>query len=169
MSRLGDQQIPKKDTKPPRRLVVMNPSKGLNNLVSPSLIDNREFSDLLNVEYDEGGVIRKRSGYVSVANALTAARGLGVYRTEVVNQLVTVDSGTVKYRSTGNWTSATGATMTAASDICMTQARLKLFLWDGSAGGVYFDMNLEETQAWQKRIQSRWNNIVQETGIKLDK
>ena len=37
------------------------------------------------------------------------------------------------------------------------------------AGGVYFDMNLEETQAWQKRIQSRWNNIVQETGIKLEK
>ena len=27
----------------------------------------------------------------------------------------------------------------------------------------------EETQAWQKRIQSRWNNIVQETGIKLEK
>ena len=38
-----------------------------------------------------------------------------------------------------------------------------------AAGGVYFDMNLEETQAWQKRIQSRWNNIVQETGIKLEK
>ena len=38
-----------------------------------------------------------------------------------------------------------------------------------TAGGVYFDMNLEETQAWQKRIQSRWNNIVQETGIKLEK
>ncbi|MBD8050145.1 Bug family tripartite tricarboxylate transporter substrate binding protein [Limnohabitans radicicola] len=38
-----------------------------------------------------------------------------------------------------------------------------------SAGGVYFDMNLEETQSWQKRIQSRWNNIVQETGIKLEK
>lgn len=38
-----------------------------------------------------------------------------------------------------------------------------------AAGGVYLDMNLEETQAWQKKIQSRWNNIVQETGIKLDK
>ncbi len=38
-----------------------------------------------------------------------------------------------------------------------------------AAGGVYFDMGLEDTQAWQKRIQSRWNNIVQETGIKLDK
>jgi len=38
-----------------------------------------------------------------------------------------------------------------------------------TAGGVYFDMSLEETQIWQKKIQSRWNNIVQETGIKLDK
>ncbi len=38
-----------------------------------------------------------------------------------------------------------------------------------TAGGVYFDMNLEETQAWQRRSQSRWNNIVQETGIKLEK
>jgi uncharacterized protein HemX len=37
------------------------------------------------------------------------------------------------------------------------------------ASGVYFDMNLEKTQAWQKRIQRCWNNIVQETGIKLDK
>jgi tripartite-type tricarboxylate transporter receptor subunit TctC len=38
-----------------------------------------------------------------------------------------------------------------------------------AAGGIYIDMNLEETQAWQKRIQARWNNIVQETGIKLEK
>lgn len=38
-----------------------------------------------------------------------------------------------------------------------------------AGGGIYLDMNLEETQAWQRRIQSRWNNIVQETGIKLEK
>jgi hypothetical protein len=38
-----------------------------------------------------------------------------------------------------------------------------------AAGGVYFDLGLDETQTWQKRIQTRWNNIVQETGIKLDK
>lgn len=38
-----------------------------------------------------------------------------------------------------------------------------------AAGGLYFDMGLEETQAWQKRVQSRWNNIVRETGIKLEK
>lgn len=38
-----------------------------------------------------------------------------------------------------------------------------------AAGGVYLEMGLEETQAWQKRIQSRWNSIARETGIKLEK
>ena len=139
MTKLGKDKIPAKKVQPPKRLVVMNPSKGLNNLVSPSLIDNREFSDLNNVEYDEGGVIRKRAGYTTVANTLTAAKGLGVYRTESLNQLVTVDSGTLKYRTTGNWSSATGATFTAGYDTDFTQARLKLFVWNGFDGGAYFD------------------------------
>jgi hypothetical protein len=44
----------------------MNINKGLNNLVSPSLIDNREWSDLMNVEYDEGGVIQETSWLCTV-------------------------------------------------------------------------------------------------------
>ena len=138
MTKLGDTKIPAKKVKAPQRLVIMNPSKGLNNLVSPGLIDNREFSDLMNVEYDEGGVIRKRAGYTTAGDALTAARGLGVYATESTRQMCTVDSGTLKYRTTGNWSSATGATFTAAKDISFTQARLKLFCWDGDQGGAYF-------------------------------
>ena len=138
MTKLGDTKIPAKKVKAPQRLVVMNPSKGLNNLVSPGLIDNREFSDLMNVEYDEGGVIRKRAGYITAGDTLTAARGLGVYATESTRQMCTVDGGTLKYRTTGNWSSATGATFTAAKDISFTQARLKLFCWDGDQGGAYF-------------------------------
>lgn len=139
MSRRNIKRLPTKRVKQPQRLVVMNPSKGINNLVSPSLIDNREFSDLLNVEYDEGGVIRKRFGYVTVANTLTAARGLGIYATESVKQLVTIDQTTLKYRSTGNWTTATGATFSVGNDTTFTQARLKLFCWNGVDGGAYFD------------------------------
>lgn len=138
MSRRTNQDIPAKKVKPPQRLVVMNPSKGLNNLVSPSLIDNKEFSDMQNMEYDEGGVIRKRAGYVTAGDALAAARGLGVYSTESSNYLVTVDNGTVKYRTNGNWSSASGATFTAGYDVSMTQARLKLFIWNGVDGGAYF-------------------------------
>ena len=38
-----------------------------------------------------------------------------------------------------------------------------------AAGGGYLEMGLEETQAWQKRIQSRWSSIARETGIQLEK
>ena len=139
MSRRSNNEIPAKKVKPPQRLVVMNPSKGLNNLVSPSLIDNKEFSDMQNMEYDEGGVIRKRAGYVAAGNALTAARGLGVFSTESSNYMVTIDGTQLKYRTTGNWSTATGDTFTAAKDTAFTQARLKLFIWNGSDGGAYFD------------------------------
>lgn len=139
MSRRNNKDLPSKKVTPPKRLVVMNPSKGLNNLVSPSLIDNREFSDMMNVEYDEGGVVRKRFGYVTAGNALTAARGLGNYRTESLNQLITIDGTALKYRTTGSWNTATGATFTAAQDTSFTQARLKLFVWNGTDGGAYFD------------------------------
>ena len=139
MTKLGDARIPGKKVKPPQRLVVMNPSKGLNNYVSPSLIDNKEFSDMQNMEYDEGGVIRKRSGYVTAGNTLTDARGLGVYTTESNNMMVTVDGTTLKYRTTGAWSSALGAIFSSGNDTTFTQARLKLFIWNGSDGGAYFD------------------------------
>jgi len=139
MSRRSNNEIPAKKVKPPQRLVVMNPSKGLNNLVSPSLIDNKEFSDMQNMEYDEGGVIRKRAGYVAAGNALTAARGLGTFSTESSNYMVTIDGTQLKYRTTGNWSTATGDTFTAAKDTAFTQARLKLFIWNGTDGGAYFD------------------------------
>lgn len=139
MSRRSNTDIPSKKVKAPQRLVVMNPSKGLNNLVSPSLIDNKEFSDMQNMEYDEGGVIRKRSGYVAVGDALTAAEGLGVYSTESSNKMVTIDGNTLKYRTTGSWQAATGDTFSAGFDPTFTQARLKLFIWNGVDGGAYFD------------------------------
>jgi len=139
MSRRSNNEIPAKKVKPPQRLVVMNPSKGLNNLVSPSLIDNKEFSDMQNMEYDEGGVIRKRAGYVAAGNALTAARGLGTFSTESSNYMVTIDGTQLKYRTSGNWSTATGDTFTAAKDTAFTQARLKLFIWNGTDGGAYFD------------------------------
>jgi hypothetical protein len=117
----------------------MNPSKGLNTLVSPSLIDDKEFSDMQNMEYDEGGVIRKRAGYVTAGSALTAARGLGVYSTESSNYMVTIDGTALKYRTSGAWSTATGDTFSSGNDVAFTQARLKLFIWNGTDGGAYFD------------------------------
>lgn len=139
MSRRNNNDLPAKKVSPPRRLVVMNPSKGLNNLVSPSLIDNREWSDMMNVEYDEGGVIRKRYGYVTVGTALTAAKGLGVFRTESINDLCTIDNGTFTYYRSGVFSTNTSISFSASSEVSFTQARLKLFIWNGSNGGAYWD------------------------------
>lgn len=139
MTKLGDTKIPSKKTKAPQRLVVMNPSKGLNNLVSPSLIDNREFSDLFNVEYDEGGVIRKRAGYTTAGGTLTAAKGLGIYSVESSNKMVTIDDTTLKYRTDSTaWTAATGDIFTTGQETSFTQARLKLYVWNGTDGGAEF-------------------------------
>lgn len=139
MSRRQTEEIPSKKVKPPQRLVVMNPSKGLNNLVSPSLIDNKEFSDMLNMEYDEGGVIRKRAGYTAFSGALTAAKGLGVYSTESTNYMVTIDGTSLKYNTGGAWSTATGDTFTTGKDTSFTQARLKLYIWNGTDGGAEFN------------------------------
>jgi hypothetical protein len=140
MSVANTAKIPTKRSPPPKRLVVLNPSKGLNNLVSPSLIDDKEWADLMNVEYDEGGVLRKRSGYTTVGTSLTAARGLGIYHPLTgTPKLTTIDSGVLKYYSGSGWSSATGATFTAGIDMAFTEARLKLFIWNGTDGGAYFD------------------------------
>lgn len=139
MSVANQKPIPHKKVSPPRRLVVLNPSKGLNNLVSPSLLDNKEWADLMNMEYDEGGVLRKRFGYKKVGDTLTDARGLGFYTTDTIRQLVTIDNGTLKNYTGTSWSAATGDTFTADKDTVFAQARLKLFIWNGTDGGAYYN------------------------------
>lgn len=131
--------IPQRKSRQISRQVTMNPSKGLNNLVSPALIDNKEFSDALNIQYDEGGVARKRDGYVTVGAALTASKGLGMFVTESLRHLTTIDSGTFKYRTTGAWTSVGTISFTAASEVVFTQARSALYIWNGTEGGSKWD------------------------------
>lgn len=132
-------ELPKKKGRKINRLVVLNPSKGLNNLGSPLLIDNREVSDSLNTEFDETGVIRKRAGFTAVGSALTAAKGLGTLVTESLNWLCTIDSGTFKYLNGGAWTAVTTISFTAGQEVVFSQARNKVFVWNGTDGGAYWD------------------------------
>ncbi len=122
---------------------VINPGKGLNNLVSDNLVDDAEASDLLNIQYVEAGAVSKRNGYRQVANDLSNnPRGLGVYTpTSGTRYLVTVDGTTLKYTTsvTTNFSSATGSTFTADNAVTFTQARGLLYIWNGVEGGTTFD------------------------------
>lgn len=138
-------------TRPPTRLVVMNPSKGLNNLVSPLLIDDKEFSDSLNIEYDEGGVARKRYGWTAITGASGGGGHMGKLELSISQKiLVMVNAfGTVRYvdkssPNTSAWTTAGGSSSISLATRCLfTQAGNKLFIWGStSTGGIdagYFD------------------------------
>jgi hypothetical protein len=114
----------------------MNPNKGLNNLGSPNLIDNREWADLLNIEFDEGGVARKRMGFEQFATDLTNARGLGSFVTESLNQVTTVDNGTFKYSTGTSWTADATVSFTVDKPVWFTQARSAQYIFDETLGGA---------------------------------
>jgi len=128
--------IPGRTPRPISREAVFNPAKGLNNLGSPNLIDNREWADLLNVQFDEGGVVRKRMGYETFSGSLTAARGLGSFVTESYNHVCTVDGTTFKYTDGSSWSSVATISFTADKQVWFTQARDELFIFNGTDGGA---------------------------------
>jgi len=130
----------KKATRQIRREYVLNPAKGLNNLVSDSLIDKREASSLLNIAFEESGVVRKRDGFSSFGQSLTNAQLLGYYYSETAKELLTVDAGQPKRFSSGVWTDISGVTMsTTRPFIDYTQAKNNVFLWDTESGGVQYN------------------------------
>lgn len=132
-------QLPGKRVRPISRVAVFNPSKGLNNLGAPNLIDDKEWSDLLNIEFDEGGVARKRMGFTAYSASLTAANGLGYLLNDTYDQVCTIDGDTFKYTTGTSWTSVTTITFVTARETNMTQARGALYIWNGSNGGSKWD------------------------------
>jgi hypothetical protein len=139
MSTRKIEALPQRKSRQVSRLVRTNPSKGVNSLSSPALIDDREFSEAQNIEYDETGVARKRSGYDQVLSSLTAGKGLGMFVSESYRHICTLDNGVFKYATTGSFTSVAtvGFSTTAIPDF--SQVQDKLFIWDGVSGGATWD------------------------------
>ena len=73
---------------PYEEIRTVNPSRGLNQLVADILTDNKDASDLSNIDLDEGGVARKRPGFLSIGSGLVnATNGMGVYKTQTLHYL----------------------------------------------------------------------------------
>lgn len=130
----------KKSSRQIRREYVMNPAKGLNSLVSDSLIDKREASSLLNIAFEESGVVKKRDGFNSFGPDLTNAQCLTYYYSETSKELITVDAGQPKRFSGGVWSNISGVTLSSTRPfIDATQARGYTYFWDATDGGVQYD------------------------------
>ena len=139
MSTRKVRSLPARKTRAISREVITNPNKGLNNLGSASLIDNREWADLLNIEFDEGGVARKRMGYDTYGNTLTGAKGIGILKTTSDTYKCVIDGTAFKSTTTGTWTTNSSITFTTGQEVAFTQVKGKMFIWNGTDGGSYFD------------------------------
>jgi len=128
--------LPTRKTRPISRQQVFNPSGGLNNNGSPNLISDKEWSDLLNVQFAEGGVVRKRMGFETYGDTLTSAYGLGSLVTDSYNHLMTIDGTSFKYSTGSSWTTVGTFNFTADKDVAFTQARGKAYIWNGTEGGT---------------------------------
>lgn len=128
-------------SQPIKRLYIMNPAKGLDNLVSESLIDQREASDLLNISFEESGIIQKRDGFSSVGSTMTGAQLLTYYYSEAGHQLIAIEAGVPKIYTSGVWTALPGGITMAPGRpfINATLAGANLFFWDKTNGGVQYD------------------------------
>lgn len=120
---------------------VINPGKGLNNLISDTLIDDKEMSDLENIQFVESGAPSKAPGYEQVGDTLSNnPRGLGFYiDTSNNKKLLTVDGTALKYLNGSTWTTISGATFSSSNQINMTQASGNLYIWDNASGGAVYD------------------------------
>lgn len=131
--------LPARKTRQISRQAVYNPSGGLNNNGSPNLISDKEWADLLNTQNDEGGVTRKRMGYAKFAQTLTSAYGVGSLVTDTYNHLITIDGTNFKYTTGISWTTVSSISFTADKDPNFTQARGKVYVWNGVDGGASWD------------------------------
>jgi len=118
------------------QITVLNPGKGLNNLISDNLIDDKESSSLENIQFVESGAPAKAYGYTAAGSGLSNnPRGLGFYNDTVAGNryLLTVDGSTLKYLSGSSWASVSGASFssTATDKINFVQARGSMYVFDG--------------------------------------
>jgi hypothetical protein len=131
------------DPRTPSETRVLAPSKGLNQLGDAFMIDNKEASELMNIMFTENGVVEKRWGYSTIAEAQDEVpKGLALYRGNT-NNLVCVDGGKVKILRNNSWETITGDYTITGDNVNLTSCRKKLFVWDGigqSTGGcMYYD------------------------------
>ena len=122
-------------------ITVKNPGKGLNTLVSDTLINDAEASDLNNVQFVESGCVSKSSGIQSVGTGLSnKPYGLGVYYpNNGTRRLLTVDGTELKYLNGSVWTAISGAAFTADKEVTFTQCKDTLYIWNGSQAACSLD------------------------------
>lgn len=130
--------MPAITTPTPQQMLVLNPGKGLNNLISNNLIDDAESAALMNVQFVESGCPSKAPGYSLLATTTNNPRGLGFFNDtpNSARYLLTVDGANLVNVANGTPSTISGCTFSTTGTISMTQAAGAMYIWDGVNGGA---------------------------------
>lgn len=125
---------------------VLNPGRGLNNLVSDSLIQDTEASDLNNIQFVESGCVSKSYGYTEIGSGLSnPPKGLASFYTNSSRYLLTIDGTQLKYLNGSTWTAISGVTFTANQPVNFVQCKEKMYIWNNAQAGAVLDSSLTLT------------------------
>lgn len=117
-------------------LTVVNPGKGLNNVISDEYIANEEASSLQDIQFVESGCPAKRNGHTAVGTGLSSnPKGLASYYSGSNRYLLTVDGTSLSYLNGTAWTAIVGAAFTTAKNTTFVQAKGDLYIWNATDAG----------------------------------
>jgi len=159
---------PTKNNDPYQQLLVENPGKGLNNLISNNLIDDKESPSLMNIKYVEAGAPSKTDGFTSALATATLARGLGYFNdlpnstkylltvvaTTLTDVITNTTYGTVAFSGTGT--------------IFMAEVAGSMAIWDGVNGGAQFASGGTLTRPGtmpKAKFSTYWNGVHVAAGV----
>ena len=160
---------PKPTNDPYQQMLITNPSKGLNNLISNNLIDDKESPSLMNIQYVEAGAPGKTDGYTLAQTTATLPRGLAYFNDapNSAKYLLTVDGTALKNVITGS--AITGATFSGTGTIFMTEVDGAMAIWDGVNGGAELASGGTLTRPGtmpSALFSTYWNGVHAAAGVK---
>lgn len=125
------------------RVYVTKLDQGLDTNIASSQIDEKAAQDLLNIRWNEGGIVMKRDGFTDWGLELTEPKLLAQIVSPTTKRMVTIDGATVKSTTTGTWADATvsgGITFTgSATDYTFTQfGKDTGYIWNKVDPGTLF-------------------------------
>ena len=122
------------------RVYVTGLDKGLDTNIASSIIDEKSAVDLLNIVWNEGKVITKRSGFEPVAN-FTQPKALGRLILSTKREIIVIDG--TKFMRSGEdliFSELTGQTFnTNATEYNIIQIKNKAYIWNSMDSGTAYN------------------------------
>lgn len=125
------------------RVYVTQLDKGYDTNIATAMIDEKSAIDLLNVRWNEGGVLMKRDGWERWGNGtLVGPKALGRLIIPSKREILVVDDGKLKKTDDNATTYAdiSGATFDIGADVySLPQIKKLLYIWNGTDPGAIYD------------------------------